>query len=182
MKVNIKEQRKEKNKMAKKITTYLIDIIIIIAILAIGLYGFRLISKKAEVKTSGKSNKSTKIQLTVEFEKHYKELLEKIEVGQEVIDSSRSEPFGTIISETPVEDCVITVSDYINGKFVKTSTPEYGMKTVVIECDGTVTDTSVTAAGKEVRIGTDLLIRTSEYTVNGKIMAIDFKEDKENKK
>lgn len=177
MKRNMNELRKEKGKMAKKIITYLIDILIVIAILAVGLYGYKLVSNKALLNKSGETQK--KLLVTVEFEKSKKELLEKIEVNQEVKDSSKNEYLGTVVKATPVSDSIITVSDNLSGKYVKTTTPEYGMRTIVIECDGVVTDTTVTAAGSEVRIGSTIGIRTSDYTIQGKVMGIEFEEEGE---
>lgn len=177
MKRNTNELRKEKRKMAKKIITYLIDILIVIAILAVGLYGYKLVSNKALFNKNGEMQK--KLLVTVEFEKSKKELLEKIEVNQEVKDSSKNEYFGTIVEATPVSDSIITVSDNLNGKYVKITTPEYGMRTIVIECNGVATDTSVTAAGTEVRIGSTIGIRTSDYTIQGKIIGIEFEDEGE---
>lgn len=157
--------------MIKKTVTYAIDILVVLVILAVGLYGYKLISNKALTKDETKT-----IFVTVEFEKSEKNILEKIKVGDEIMNSSKNELFGTVKTVSPITDSVLTVSDYKNGKYVKATTPEYGLQTIVLECKGTISPTEIKAEGTEIRIGSEIGLRTSEYTLKGKIMKIDFEE------
>lgn len=159
--------------MFKKTVTYIIDILIVLVILAVGLYGYKIISNKALTK-NGADTKT--VLITIEFEKHDKEILKKITVGEEVMDSAKNEVIGTVKSVSPITDSIVTVSDYKNGKYVKASTPEYGLQTIVLECVATVTPTDIKVRNTDIKVGTELGIRTNEYALRGRVMGINFSE------
>jgi len=156
----------------KKTVTYIIDILIILVILVVGIYGYKLLGNKAK----GGNGGSSKVLLTVEFEKHENTLLEKIAIGDEIYDSSKNEFLGVIKNVTAVEPSVLNTFDYTQNKIVRAPTTEYGKKTVFLECNATVTENSVHVNNTEVRIGTVLGFRTNRYALSGKVMGIEVLE------
>lgn len=162
--------------MLKKTVKYIIDILIILAVLAVGYYGYGKISAKYNTKLPSSEKK---IYVKVEFEKHDKDVLEKIKVGDKIKDGSRNEEIGTVYEAEPVTDSEVIVSDYKNGKFVKTTTPEFGKRTVVLECEGKVSPVEVNVNGTDVKVGYTINIRTNEYALSGKVIGINIDgEDK----
>ena len=160
--------------MLKKIIKYAIDILIILAVAAVGYYGYGKITAKYNTKL--KSSEET-VYVTVEFEKHDKDILEKIKVGDEIMDGSRNELLGVVSETSQIRDSEIIVSDYKNGKFVKTTTPEYSMQTIVIECKGKVSPMEINANGTDVKVGYTLNLRTNEYVLSGKIIGVDVEKN-----
>lgn len=158
--------------MAKKIITYIIDLLILLVILVVGIYGYKLLGNKS----SGIGGGNGKVLLTVEFEKHENELLEKINIGDEIYDSSKNEFLGVVTNVTAVEPTVIHTLDYTKNEIVRAQNSDYGMRTIVLECSATVTPTSVHVNNTEVRIGTSMGFRSNRYALSGKIMGIEVIE------
>lgn len=158
--------------MVKKIITYIIDLLILLVILVVGIYGYKLLANKS----SGIGGGNGKVLLTVEFEKHENELLEKINIGDEIYDSSKNEFLGVITNVTAVEPTHMLTTDYTKNIITRAPNTDYGTRTVFIECSATVTPTSVHVNDTEARIGTSMGFRSNRYALNGKIMGIQVIE------
>lgn len=171
MKKNLREQRKETGKMLKKTVTYIIDAIIVIAILMVGLYGYKIISNKYLNKDSAQYEMAL---ITVEFQKHDPEVLRKIEVGQTVSDGKKHEVIGTVKTVGEIKNSTEIIKDYNKNSYVKAETDAFSELTVVLECPAVVTDESVRLGNTDVKIGTELEMKTPQYNIKGSIMGIDF--------
>ena len=160
--------------MVKKITTYIIDLLILLVILAIGIYGYRLLGNKSA--GTGVGDEGRKALLTIEFERHENELLEKINIGDEILHSSKNEVLGVVKEMSEISPTVIHTVDYTKNEIVRAENDAYGMKTIVLECPATVTQTSNHVNDTEVKIGTYLGFRSNRYAFVGKIMGIEVIE------
>ena len=158
--------------MVKKVITYIIDILIVLVILVVGIYGYKLLGNKS----SGIGGNASKVLLTVEFEKIEISLLEQINIGDEIYDSSKNEFLGVITNVTAVEPTYMLTTDYTKNVITRAPNTDYGMRTVFIECSATVTPNSVHVNNTEARIGTSLGLRTNRYALKGKIMGIEILE------
>ena len=158
--------------MVKKITTYVIDILILLVILVVGIYGYKLLGNKS----AGIGGGNQKVLLTVEFERQENEHLKKINIGDEIYDSSKNEFLGVVKEMGEILPTAIHTLDYTKNEIVRAENDTYGMRTIVLECAATVTPTSVHVNNTETRIGTTMGFRSNHYALRGKIMGIEVLE------
>ena len=158
--------------MVKKVITYIIDLLILLVILVVGIYGYKLLANKS----AGIGGGNGKVLLTVEFERQENAHLEKINIGDEIFDSSKNEFLGVVKEMSEISPTVIHTIDYTKNEIVRAENDAYGMRTIVLECSATVTPTAIHVNDTEAKIRTSLGFRSNHYALRGKIMGIEVIE------
>lgn len=153
----------------KKALKIFIEIAIVAVVLLVAIYGYSKINPSF---LSGNDLKDVK--LTIEFKQSKKELLNKLEVGQTVFENTQTTLFGEIISADPVENAIVQVSDYENGKFVERETEEYGRRTIVVQGKAQVSETAVKFGTISVKTGAKYGLVFDGNIADGNIMKIEI--------
>ena len=153
----------------KKSFKILIEAVIIIIVLLVGFYGYTRINPN--LLSNGNQKE---VELTIEFKQSKKELLEKLRVGQTVFENTQTTLFVKIVSVSNVENTILQISDYENGRYIETETEEYGRRTIVVRGKATVEETAVKFGTIAVKTGSKYGLVFDGKLADGNIIKIEI--------
>lgn len=157
----------------KKVIKYIIDILIVLVIAAVLIYGYGKIT--ANYSTNKTSSEKT-VYVTVEFDKNDKDVLTKVKQGDVLYDGNKNSVLGTVTSVSDIFDSKVQTKDYTSGKIVSATTDEYGLMQIILECRANVSPMEIKVGSSDIKVGTALNLRTDAYALSGKVMGIEVQE------
>ncbi len=155
----------------KKTVKYLIEAIVIIAVLAVALYGLSVIKPAL---FGAKDYKD--IEITVEFQQVKKEFIENINIGDKMLENTQSTYFGEVIEVGELLPSIFLVSDYENGKYIEVESSEYYRRRVVLKGNGRVFDNAIKLGEISVKVGGKYGLIFNGNLVDGTVMKLQVIE------
>jgi len=158
----------ENAKAGRRWRPNLFDLVIVLLIAAVGAVLYMMVRPTAAAVVQ-----TTPMRYTVEMLNLPEGTHELMQVGDEVIDSSKNYPMGTVVG-VEVTPYTIEADDQENG--VVRQAPVAGYETVLLtlEADMVVTDSSITTEGGYlVRVGLATKTKGDNFAATGYIVAIE---------
>ncbi len=143
----------------------LLDILLIIAVVAIGFLGYKYVSGRAI------DGDKRDIYFTVELNSVKEDFTKKINIGDEIKDSVKGYYLGVVNSVEVKPDMVINW-DTENTRFIRTEVPDSYTVLVEIKSNGTIAKDEVFAETVPVRIGKEMSIKGKGYANTGYIVGL----------
>jgi hypothetical protein len=149
----------------------IIDFLVIAVLLAAvgGVYYFKF--APARRATSGATDRSLEIQVLVPGVRMA--TVNVIKIGDNVRDSRTNIILGqiTAIDVRPAE----VITQMPDGKVVEGTSPSRKDMYVTLKGQGTVSENAISLGGSEIRIGSQLALKTNMYAVTTTVMLINYK-------
>jgi hypothetical protein len=149
----------------------IIDFLVLAVLLAAvgGVYYFKF--APAQRATSGAENRAIEIEVLVPGVRMA--TVDVIRVGDQVRDSRTNIILGQITAIRVQAAEVITQMP--DGKVVEGTSPSRKDMYVTVKGGGTVSENAITLGGTEIRIGSQLALKTNMYAVTTTVMLINYK-------
>lgn len=153
----------------KKMKFNAVDVIIVIAILAVvAVFGYSQIKGRTET-TRGKS---IEMQLMTEEVSDF--VADQLEIGDTVTDDGTNAELGTI-TDIQTDDAVSYAVDS-EGNYVKTSKPDYQKVTITTEVKGSEYEHGAILGGTKYSVGHSLTVRAGKAKIYLRVYDIQVKE------
>ena len=146
----------------------LFDIVIVLIILAVGAVLYLMLRP-----TASNVVQTTPMRYTIEMLNLPEGTHELMQVGDKIIDASRTYPMGTVVAVEAVPYTVETV-DQENNVVRQAAVPGYETVLLTLEANMVVTDSSITTEGGYlVRVGLSTKAKSENYAATGYIVGIE---------
>jgi len=96
---------------------------------------------------------------------------EKITIGDTIEDSVKGFYYG-VVSDIVVEPAMIEALDAENQRMVRAEVPERETILITVKCEGTESDTRITAGGQPIKIGQQITLKGKGYAMGGFIVGM----------
>ncbi len=116
------------------------------------------------------SNQKT-VYFTVQMKEEPANFADNIRIGDKINDSTRGYYYGTV-SDVTVEPMTEPEPDLVNNAMKRSVVPDRYFVNVTIKCNGTESDTAITAEGQKITIGKELTIKGKGYAGEGFVVAL----------
>lgn len=154
-----------------KILKYLIEAVVIIAILVACYYGV------SKIKTSVTRSNEQDIKLTLEVQNQESDILEKIKVGDQIIDNSKTTYLGKILEISKLKPYKVVSEDYKNEKFIQAEVKGFYNREVLVKAKAQISDKSIMIGETELKVGYMIPIKSEKYILNSIITKIDIEKE-----
>ncbi len=158
----------DKGRLFKKIN--LIDLLVIIVVLAVGIFA---ISKFSEEKIITPFTKTDRIVITFYSEDLPAYAVSAMKVGDEVKDKTTNSVFGKVTDVNMMPSVAFAADE--NGNMVKTTKEGYASMILTVEGDGIYSDNGAYFGNIDYYINRYLEIRVGNTAVYTKVRSIDKK-------
>ncbi len=153
----------------KKIRWNVIDVIIIVAVLAvIAVFGYSQLKGRVET-ASGKT-----IQMQFMSEDVSDFVVDQLQVGDTVVDDGTNSELGTV-TDIQTEDSVLYAPDS-EGKYVQTTKPDSKKVTITTEVKGTEYEHGAILGNTKYSVGHSMTIRAGKAKIYLRVYDIQVKE------
>ncbi|MCL2699710.1 MAG: DUF4330 domain-containing protein [Defluviitaleaceae bacterium] len=144
-----------------------LDVLICAAIIAIVFASAAFLSGGGLIMAS---NQAT-VYFTIEAQNMPEGFHEKITVGDTIEDSAKGFYYG-IAYRVEVVPAMIETLDAENQRMVRAIAPERETILLTVKCEGTESDTAITARGQTVKIGQRMTLKGKGYALGGFIVEL----------
>ncbi len=155
----------------KKTVKYLIDAVIIIAVVLVGIYALSVLKPALFG-----ANDYKDVEITVDFQQVKEEFINDINIGDKMLEHTQSTYFGEVIEVSDLEPSVLLVSDYENGRYIETESSEYFRRRVVLRASARVSEQAIKLGEISVKIGGRYGLIFNGNLVDGTVMKLDVIE------
>ncbi len=155
----------------KKTVKYLIEAVIIIAVIFVAVYGLSVIKPSLFGEKDYKD-----IEITVEFQQVRKEFIEDINIGDKMLENTQSTYFGEVVDVSEISPAIFLVSDYENGRYIETNSTEYFKRRVVLKNRARVFENAIKVGEISVKVGGKYGLIFNGNFVDGTVMKLDVVE------
>lgn len=154
-----------KGRLFGRISLFDIIIVLLVVIVAAGVY-VKFLSGNG-----GKAAEVSKIRYDIEIKNVGKDFVDAINMRDPIRDSVRGNDLGWVAGKNVVPATKMN-TDYINGKFVKSSIAGMYDVTVTIEADATIGAKDIIVGGEDIRVGKKMSIKGKGYANTGFVLSI----------
>lgn len=153
-----------------KVMKYVIEAIVVLAILLAAFYGV------SKINTSVTRNNQKTVTVTLEAQNLEEPLLSKIAVGDKVSDNTKTTYLGEIISLSEARPTTRTVANYETNELQQVPVEGQFTKDIVVEIQADVTDFTIMSGETEFKIGYTIPLISDKYIVNCVVTDIQIGE------
>ena len=154
-----------------KILKLIIEIVIIIVMIAVGYVGFRTISG-----VTGKDGVLKEIVITFDAQGYKEGFLDKINIGDKLIENKKKTFFGEVISVSEIKPYTKVVEDFKNNIYVDSDVESYYNRIFVLKGEAYVTDDDIKVGETVLKVGDLWPVKTPEYALQALILKIEIKD------
>lgn len=160
------------NEEKRKIKFNYVDVIIILAVVAVFAFGYRFITKSS-VRTSGMPDMIFTFEVT-NMEKDYKD---NFSVGDEVFDAVKGEALGKIVNVETVPATTV-LEDRAEGRFVMGEYEDRESVHITIKGTATSYGTDIMIGKQKIKIGEMVYVKKAGCVGRGYIIKMNVGEAK----
>ena len=156
----------------KKFRFNITDIVIILVVILLAVFGWSIISDKGESTATSVSD----VSFTVEINKCDKDFGESIKIGDDIYDSLKGGYYGKVENvEVKPETTIAAHTD--TGTFTLETYPDrYSVYVTVKGTPTTMTDGNIMFANQKVKIGTMAYLKSADYVGFGYVTDVQIHE------
>ncbi len=148
------------------------DVVIVVAVIALALFGWSIISDKSESSVTSVSD----VSFTVEITKCDKSFGEAITVGDDIYDSLKGGYYGKV-EAVEIKPETYVAANTASGTFSIQTYPErYNVYVTVKGTPTTMTDGNIMFASQKVKVGTMAYLKSAGYVGYGYVTDVQIHE------
>jgi hypothetical protein len=144
-----------------------IETAIIAVILAVGIYGVKIISTRV---MNGSVQKE--VEITFETQRSKPELINKIQIGDKISDSKKATEIGDVVDTGEMYLYKMVTRDYETGKYAEVPVEGYYNRLITVKTKASVDERVVMIGETEISVGDTLPLRNEEYVLDGLVLGI----------
>ena len=148
----------------------IMEILIIVVVIAAGYIGFRTISG-----VTNKEGVQKEVVITFDAQGYKKDFLEKVSLGDKLIENKKKTFFGEITSVDNVRPYTKVIEDFSKNRFVEADVEDYYSLTFVLTGKAYITDDDIKIGETILKVGDLWPVRSPEYAFQALILKIDIK-------
>jgi len=153
-----------------KVMKYVIEAIVVLAILLAAFYGI------SKINTSVTRNNQKTVTVTFEAQNLEEGILSKVAVGDGVSDNAKTTYLGKIISVSENRPYTKSVKNYETNQIVQSPVDGRFTKDIVVQIQADVSDFTIMAGETELKIGYTVPLINEKYMVNCIVTDIQIAE------
>ncbi len=153
-----------------------IDAVIILLVVAVGLGGYWFLAGRKAQQTANTNN--VKVYVTVEMTKITEEVAKAYKIGEKVTLGTTNVDEG-IVTDVTYAPYTEDLEDYENGAFRTVEFEGMYKAAITMAVDGTETDTLISSANEEYRIGEPMVFHGKGFAGDGFIVGLTTEKEGE---
>lgn len=153
-----------------KVIKYVIEIVVILAILLAAFYGI------SKINTSVTRSNQKEVLVTFEAQNLEESILSKVALDDSITDNAKTTYLGKIVAISEPYPYTKSVKNYETNTFIQAEVPDRYNRDITVSVMADVTDSAIMVGETELKIGYTIPIINEKYMLNCIVTNLEIQE------